>query len=114
MAGRGQDAEIACNRAAANSQEVLGAMRSEPRSEDPNLIRSLKIPSWELRTTWAPPPRQRRGFSSPKVSRLVLHCESPGLVGCGWMLIQVVLECRLEPDEPACHRLRAAWPCCQA
>lgn len=62
---RSQDAEIACNRAAANSQE------------DPNLIRSLKIPS-------------------NAVDSALQRCPD-------WFsIVRVVLECRLEPDEPAC------------
>jgi len=62
---RSQDAEIACNRAAANSQE------------DPTLIRSLKIPS-------------------NAVDSALQRCPD-------WFsIVRVVLECRLEPDEPAC------------
>eukprot|EP00439_Symbiodinium_sp_Y106_P049459 s1454_g6.t1 len=62
---RSQDAEIACNRAAANSQE------------DPALIRSLKIPS-------------------NAVDSALQRCPD-------WFsIVRVVLECRLEPDEPAC------------
>lgn len=62
---RSQDAEIACNRAAANSQE------------DPALIRTLKIPS-------------------NAVDSALQRCPD-------WFsIVRVVLECRLEPDEPAC------------
>ncbi|CAJ1423434.1 unnamed protein product [Effrenium voratum] len=62
---RSQDAEIACNKAAANSQE------------DPTLIRSLKIPS-------------------NAVDSALQRCPD-------WFsIVRVVLECRLEPDEPAC------------
>jgi len=62
---RSQDAEIACNRAAANSQE------------DPSLIRTLKIPS-------------------NAVDSALQRCPD-------WFsIVRVILECRLEPDEPAC------------
>jgi len=62
---RSQEAEIACNKASANS------------AEDPTRIRSFKIPS--------------------------LAADS-ALQRCpDWLsLVRVVLECRLEPDEPPC------------